>query len=69
MSTVQSHMSTMPNNRKGIDEVEEGDWLLANDPTKLLPFTRTLERSGPKVERLPKEYIGSDQTLYGENFR
>lgn len=37
------------------EELYERDY----DPTKLLPFTKVLEESGPEVERLPGVYQGS----------
>ena len=38
----------------------------ASDPAKLLPFTGTIEPHDPDAELLPKQYIGSDRSLYGD---
>jgi hypothetical protein len=41
--------------------------VLDNVPARLLPFTCTLELTDKGVERLPKVYVGTDQTLYGND--
>lgn len=38
------------------------------DPRNLLPFTCVLEPDDPTVERLPKQHIATDQTIYGSSY-
>jgi hypothetical protein len=53
-------MNTMPSDQ---DNCASRD----SDPASLLPFSCELEPHDPNVERLPKQYLGTDKTLYGDN--
>ena len=45
--------------------MDEDRYWPETDPRNLLPFTCWLEPEDPSVERLPKQYVGTDQQTYG----